>query len=183
MIQSVRIASAAIAAALLMSCASSESTTSAAASCSGDSIDFWGSAAGQAEIDAADLAYLATYDACGAFGAFGTAGELAAYLVAGAAAEDAGFALCAQWFAFALNARNARFLCDEVDVLFQVGGARFKFCEVETAVDAALTSGQAQALADFLAEANSGGSVCVCERPTGATGGTGGNGGTGSWGE
>jgi hypothetical protein len=156
MIQSVRIASAALAAALVMSCSSSDtgSTSAGSAYCAGDATEFWCGAPGQAEIDAADLAYLASFEACGAF----------------------------LWFTFALNARNARFLCGEVDVQFALGEAHLSFADVEGAVNFALSQGGADALAAFFAQANGGASVCVCDA-TGATGGTGGTGGTGSWGE
>jgi hypothetical protein len=185
MIQCVRIASAALAAALVMSCSSSDtgSTSAGSAYCAGDAVEFWCGAPGRAEIDAADLAYLATFEACGAFGAFGTAEQLAAYLAAGIAeGAAADHALCAEWFTFALNARNARFLCGEVDVQFALGEAHLTFADVEGAVNFALSQGGAEALAAFFAQANGGASVCVCEA-TGATGGTGGTGGTGSWGE
>jgi hypothetical protein len=188
MIQSVRIASAALAAALVMSCSTSETSTSAAAACSGDAVSFWSSTPGQAEIAAADLEYLAGFAACGEFGAYATAAELADYLVAGTNVEAVpAFQLCAQWFTFVLNAYHDRFSCGELAPLFRYGDSPCAFAALANAVRTALGAEDGVGtLVTFLTEANSGVSVCVCEEPTGATGGTGGTGGTGasgSWGE
>jgi hypothetical protein len=176
MFKPLRTASAVLAAALIASCSSSaEVTTADSGVCSGYTSDYWCSPGGQAEVTQADLAYLATFAACGTFG---TAAELARLVAAGASAAAApADALCAAWFTFALNGRHGRFACGNSDVLFDVGGAHRTVADLEGAVNAALLSGGSggAALTTFLADANGGANVCVCA--TGATGAT------GSWGE
>jgi hypothetical protein len=187
MIQFWRIACAALAAALVASCSSGTTgaTLAGSAVCSGDPLAFWASEGGQAEVTQADLDYLGTFDACAAFGVFGTAAELAAFLqAAGGEGAAAGHLLCAQWFGFALNARNGRFTCDGGDVRFALADVNLTFADVEGAVATALAlEDGAAALTAFFADANAGASVCVCGEPTGGSGGSGSTGGTGSWGE
>jgi hypothetical protein len=187
-----RIARAALAAALVASCSSSvnDPTRAGSAVCSGDPLAYWASEGGQAEVTQADLDYLATFDACTAFGIFTTAAELAAFLEgAGEVGAAADYVLCAQWFGFALNALHERFTCDGGDVRFALADLDLTFSNVAGAVVTSLAlpgEEDGAALTAFFADANAGATVCVCEEPTGGTGGsggTGGTGGTGSWGE
>jgi hypothetical protein len=181
MLQHFRIATAALAAALVMSCSSSEDSTatSGSAACAGLTCGYWSSPSGRDDITQGDLAYLSAFDGCRAFGPFGTVDELVQYLAAAEYPQaDAGFTLCAEWFAFALNARHGRFSCGDVDVLFAFDGGHLTIADLEGAVRTALAVGGEAALAAFFEEANGGASVCVCA--TGATGATGGTGGTGS---
>jgi hypothetical protein len=175
----VRFGIAALAAALVVSCSSSEDSTvtSGSAACAGLTCGYWSSPSGQGDVTQGDLDYLSAFDGCRAFGPFGTVDQLAQYLGAAEYSQSsAGLVLCAEWFAFALNARHGRFSCGEVDVLFEFGGDYFTLTDLAGAVRTALAVGGEGPLTTFLDQANGGASICVCA--TGATGGTGGTGGS-----